>query len=152
PVTDRILEQCRLVPGAEAVGCEGERLSYAGLQDLSGRVAWALRRLGVAADVRVGLCVDRAVGMVASLLGILRAGGAFVPLDPSYPEARLRDMIADAGLHCVVADRGSATALSGLLDGQRLVVLGDLPEEPEPFADPALHPLQLAYVIYTSGS
>ena len=152
PVPARVLEQCRVKPDAEAVVCEDQRLSYGGLADLSGRVAWALRRLGVDVDARFGLCVERSVGMVASLLGVLRSGGAYVPLDPSHPEARLREMIGDAGLHCIVVDRGSAERLSGLLADQRLVVLEDLAPEAEPFADAVPQPLQLAYVIYTSGS
>ena len=151
-VTERVLAQCGRDPAATAVVHEDQRLSYGGLQDLSGRMAWALRRLGVGADVRVGLCMERSTGLVASLLGILRSGGAYVPLDPAYPEARLRDTIADAGLHCIVADRASAERLSSLLDGQRLVVLEDLVEAAVPFGDAAPHPLQLAYVIYTSGS
>jgi amino acid adenylation domain-containing protein len=89
---------------------------------------------------------------VAVLLGVLKAGGAFVPLDPAYPQERLRDMLADAGVRRVVADRASAARLSGLLAGRELVLISEVEDEPAASWAEPLHPAQLAYVIYTSGS
>ncbi|MFM0268888.1 AMP-binding protein, partial [Paraburkholderia sediminicola] len=76
-----------------------------------------LMRAGVAHEDRVGVCLERSAGLAAALLGIWKAGAAQVPLDPSYPEARLREMIEDAGVRCVIVDAASAARLSGVLEG-----------------------------------
>ena len=118
----------------------------------SSRVGWRLRGLGVGADERVGLCVERSVGLVAGLIGIWKSGGAFVPLDPTYPGPRLREMIADAGVRVVVADGGSAARLAEVLSGCVVVDVGGIAEEPPSGWRERLDGRQLAYVIYTSGS
>ncbi|MFM0268897.1 AMP-binding protein, partial [Paraburkholderia sediminicola] len=76
-----------------------------------------LMRAGVAHEDRVGVCLERSAGLAAALLGIWKAGAAQVPLDPSYPEARLREMIEDAGVRCVIVDAVSAARLSAVLEG-----------------------------------
>ncbi|TYZ38899.1 hypothetical protein C2U35_26980, partial [Ralstonia solanacearum] len=79
-----------------AVEHEGRQVSYAELNARANRVAHALIGLGVGPDARVGLCAERSVELVVGLLGILKAGGGYVPLDPSYPQDRLAYMLEDS--------------------------------------------------------
>jgi non-ribosomal peptide synthetase component F len=83
-------------PEAVALVYEAEQVSYGELNERANQLAHYLRELGVGAEGRVGICVERSVEMVVGLLGILKAGGAYVPLDAQYPEERLRFMLADA--------------------------------------------------------
>ncbi|TWS93423.1 amino acid adenylation domain-containing protein, partial [Reyranella sp. CPCC 100927] len=151
-VTARIGAQASVRPEAEALSCEGERLSYGALEAWSNRIGRRLKKLGVGREVRVGLCLERSVGMVAGLLGVLKAGGAFVPLDPAYPEARLREMVQDAGVRCVVTDAATSARLGTVLTGCAQVVVDDVEGESAAGWDDAIAADQLAYVIYTSGS
>ena len=94
--------QVERTPDAIAVICGDESLSYRELNRRANRVARALQRLGVCADLPVGLCVERSVDGIVGLLGILKAGGGYVPLDPSFPDHRLRLMLDDAKVSIVV--------------------------------------------------
>ena len=157
-VTDRIAQQAVHHPETEAVVCEGIRLSYGELEAWANRIARRLQSLGVRPDERVGLAVERSTGLVAALLGIIKAGAAYVPLDPSYPQDRLAHMIEDSAITRVVTDVDTAEALAGLLTGLDTVMVDAVEDEsPEPLTATAplltsIHPDQLAYVIYTSGS
>ncbi len=130
---------------------EGENLSYGALSAWSAQIANALLRYGAGAESRVGLCVERGLALPAALLGILRSGAAYVPLDPGYPEARLSAMLEDAGIDLVVADPASTARLGPLLAGRKLVLTDAVGTESSD--DPALpvHPDQAAYIIYTYG-
>jgi amino acid adenylation domain-containing protein len=105
----------------------------------------------VGAESLVGVCVGRSVDLVVALLGILKSGAAYLPLDPSYPADRLRHMTIDARARLWMCDaEHHALALaSGASD---VLLVEDFPEEPTAPAAAAIHPHQLAYVIYTSGS
>ncbi|HLL45842.1 MAG TPA: amino acid adenylation domain-containing protein, partial [Longimicrobiaceae bacterium] len=141
-------------PAAVAVSCEGESLSYAELERRSNRLAHHLRALGVGPEVRVGVRMERGVQMVVALLGTLRAGGAYVPIDPSYPADRTAYVLADSGVAVLltearpggVPDAGGARVVC--LDGDREEI-GRRPGEAPPVE---VAPDNLAYVIYTSGS
>jgi len=150
--TRRIDEHAAKRPRAPALHCEGERLDYGRLSAWSNQVAHRLRRLGVRADERVGLCVERSTALVAGLLGIMKSGAAFVPLDPSYPPDRIAYMMRDAGVQRVLADAGTAFRLADLLQEREVVVVDRVEDEAQSPLDIAVHPDQLAYVIYTSGS
>ncbi|WP_042298662.1 amino acid adenylation domain-containing protein, partial [Paraburkholderia bannensis] len=119
-------------------------------------LAAQLAARGVRAETRVGLCVERGVGMIAALIGVIRSGGAFVPLDPEYPQARLEQMIEDAGITRVVADERSAARLADVLRGCEVVDVDAAREAGGEAGGEApsirFHPEQLAYVLYTSGS
>jgi amino acid adenylation domain-containing protein len=144
-------EQVSRSPGAPAAVCGERRLSYAELEAGASRVARELRRRGVGPDCRVGLCVQRSLGLVVGLLGILEAGAAYVPLDPGYPVERLAYMVEDAGVELVVLEAG----LRGVLgEGSWAeVVLEELEEDGGgPGEVVELSGQNLAYVIYTSGS
>ncbi|MFG3104229.1 amino acid adenylation domain-containing protein, partial [Streptomyces sp. NPDC048182] len=129
----------------------GVSVSYAELDVWAGVVAGRLRASGVGRGDRVGLCLGRGAGMVAAVLGVWRAGAAYVPVDPSYPSDRVEFVLRDAGVRVVLGDAG---ALAGLPAGDwACVELGDRPEaagEVPAAVSPA--PEDLAYVIYTSGS
>jgi amino acid adenylation domain-containing protein len=134
-------------PEAPAVSCEGRTVRYGELDAWSRRLAARLRRAGVAPGDRVGLAAARSADLVAAMLAILRAGAAYVPLDPAYPADRLAFMAADAGVRVVLAHPGVDVP-----EGARTVLLDDAADEAAEGADPPLDPRAAAYVIYTSGS
>ncbi len=124
----------------------GVALTYAELDAWSRRLARALRRLGVAPEVRVGLEMRRSAGLLAAILGVLRAGGAYVPLDPDYPAERLAAMAEDAGFTLRIRD---LSELGAELEAPSGTGAGG---DPTPLPLPAVLPAAAAYVIYTSGS
>ncbi|MEV1177007.1 amino acid adenylation domain-containing protein, partial [Nonomuraea sp. NPDC049784] len=152
---DLIAEQVARRPGAVAVVSGDERLTYAELDALADRLAHHLRGLGVGPETVVGLCLPRGLDMVVALLAVLKAGGAYLPLDPEYPAERLEFMLADSRAPVLVGHRETAGALAG--DGG-VVWLDDpataaaLDGAPSHAPAVAVQPGQLAYVIYTSGS
>ncbi|MFM0117056.1 amino acid adenylation domain-containing protein, partial [Paraburkholderia nemoris] len=125
PTVARFESRAQMCGDRQAVICGDERLSYAQLDAWADRLGVALMRAGVAHEDRVGVCLERSAGLAAALLGIWKAGAAQVPLDPSYPEARLRDMIEDAGVRCVIVDAASAAQLSAVLEGCVQVRIGE---------------------------
>ncbi len=140
-------------PNAIAVVFEEARLSYGGLNAQANRLAHHLRRRGVVADDVVGLCVERSLDLVISVLGVLKAGGAYLPLDPSYPQARLAYMIEDARPKLILTQEALCERLpEGVetlrLDADRATLAGESEANPAPAATPQ----NLAYIIYTSGS
>ncbi|WP_166677027.1 non-ribosomal peptide synthetase, partial [Paraburkholderia caballeronis] len=158
PLPARFAAEARRRPAARAVSCDGRHLSYDGLDRLSNRIANALLRAGVPREARVALCTARSADMVAGLLGILKAGAAYVPLDPAYPAARLGDMLDDSRVEWIVTDARNAASGHPCFEGRRIVVIeavrdaADGADEADEAPDVAIEPAQLAYVIYTSGS
>ncbi|MDX1726190.1 MAG: condensation domain-containing protein, partial [Pseudomonas sp.] len=145
-----IAAQARLRPDAIALVHGGERLSYAELEAQASRLAHLLIERGVGPEARVGLSLERGNAMIVGLLAILKAGGAFVPLDPGYPRERLAYMVEDSGLQWLV----TSSDLAGRLPAVDTLCLDQLDLSAYPSSAPAvaLHPLNLAYLIYTSGS
>ncbi|MCI0592382.1 non-ribosomal peptide synthetase [Chromohalobacter sp.] len=124
-------------------------LTYASLDTQAKRLAAALVAQGVGPDVRVGVHAERSCEYVLGILAVLKAGGAFVPLDPQLPTERLAYQLADSGARLMLS--GTACDWSGAVPVMELAFADDLPTavEHEP---PVIHPQQTAYVIYTSGS
>ena len=146
--------QAARTPDAVAVVFGEERLTYAELDARSNRLAHHLRALGVGPEVIVGLCVERSPELIVGLLGILRAGGAYLPLDPDYPPERLAFMLADADAPVLVAHSGLVDRL-GPHDARVVRIDADWPaiaRQPATAPAPGLRPHNTAYVIYTSGS
>ncbi|MFJ2787292.1 MULTISPECIES: amino acid adenylation domain-containing protein [unclassified Streptomyces] len=142
---DLFAEQVRLRPDAVAVVAGEERTTYRELARRAERLAARLAARDITRGSLVGLCARRDTDLVVGVLGILRAGAAYVPLDPDHPAQRLSAMAADAGLSVVVTQRGlEVPATPLLLDAD---TDGDLPV-PDVTATAA----DLAYLIYTSGS
>lgn len=133
----------------------GERtLTYDQLNRRANRLARHLRTRGIGPDDLVGIFMDRSLDLVVAMLGILKAGGAFVPLDPSYPQDRLTYMVQDAGLRLVLTESASAPKIpAGTAPCLRLDENGQAFDgEAEANLTAASGPDNLAYVIYTSGS
>jgi len=145
--------QVRRTPDAIALVHEDHLLTYAELDAAVDRFAAQLRRRGVGPETIVGVCVGRSAEMVVALLGILRAGGAYLPLDPAYPPERLAYMVTDARPLLLLTQRRLVATLPATnvprlaIDG----IAGTEPVCPAP-VEPAIAPDQAAYVIYTSGS
>ncbi|HEU4882424.1 MAG TPA: amino acid adenylation domain-containing protein, partial [Longimicrobium sp.] len=147
--------QVERTPHAVAMAFEGQSLTYAGLNARANRLAHFLAGRGVGPDVRVGLSVERSLEMMVGLLAVLKAGGAYVALDPSYPEDRLRYMLADSGPVVLLTQ----ASLSGRFGGSDVPVVA-LDADAHAWAgrpetnphNAELTPDHLAYVIYTSGS
>ncbi len=153
-VHSRFSAQAARTPDAVAVVAApgGGPLTYAELDRRAGRLARRLRRMGVGAETRVGICMERTPEVVVAILGVLKAGGAFVPMDPAYPAERLAYLLADSAAPVVlVQERVRDRVPAGTA---RVVCVDALPEEEAGADDPAAEtdPGQLAYVIYTSGS
>ncbi|HEX5719284.1 MAG TPA: amino acid adenylation domain-containing protein [Thermoanaerobaculia bacterium] len=147
-------EQAARTPDAPAVVFGSERLTYHALDLRSANLARRLRKLGVGMEDRVGLCAERSTGMIVALLGILRAGAAYLPLDLSYPQERLHWMLRDGGVKILLAERQMMEKLTRY-DGVRVLCLEELDCDELGETEAALPsaPVDaLAYVMYTSGS
>ncbi|WP_159104740.1 non-ribosomal peptide synthetase [Plantactinospora sp. BB1] len=141
-------------PGA-TVSAGGADTSYRELAGFSARLATVLDRYGIGPDDLVGICLDRSAQMLGTLLGVWRAGGAFVPLDPHFPAERLRMMVADSGTRVVLTQTSLLPLVAGLAGPDVAVVCVDsdevalAPAQPRPVR---VYGENLAYVIFTSGS
>jgi amino acid adenylation domain-containing protein len=147
--------QVERTPGAIAVEFEGRHLTYGELNQRSNRLAHYLRKLGVGPEVLVGLCMDRSLEMIVSLFGVLKAGGAYLPIDPAYPLARLEFMLNDASVDVLLTQRNLIQTLSPrkttkviCLDDPEWEAAVDAVGNPKGAATAA----NLVYVNYTSGS
>jgi amino acid adenylation domain-containing protein len=160
-VHERIAEQAARTPNAPAVVFRDRTLTFAELQRGADRLARRLRDAGVPVDGRVGILLERGDAQVVAVLGILRAGAAYVALDPGLPDERLRFMLADAAATAVVASPELAPRLAGFAGA--VVYPGQEEHDGAEDADAVPHsrtfalshspsPDNLAYVIYTSGS
>ena len=146
--------QVEQTPSATALVFGDQRLTYAELNERANQVAHHLRGRGVGPDGLVGVSLHRTPTLVIGLLGVWKAGAAYVPLDPTYPADRLAFMVDDAAVQAVLVDEKSRPLFPGAAD--KLVCLdGDSPiaalesrDNPRAGAKPS----NLAYVIYTSGS
>jgi amino acid adenylation domain-containing protein len=151
-------QQVQRTPAAVAVVFQNRQLTYQELNIQANQLASHLRALGVTAETLVGICIDRSLDMLVGLLGILKAGGVYIPLDPSYPAERLAFMLADSQAPVIVTQQSLVEQLKPLLgDDCRVLVCMDRDAEiiatqrdenlPDIIAGD-----NLAYIIYTSGS
>ena len=155
-VHELFAKQVHSTPNAPALSFADQTLTYAELDSKSNRLAWLLREQGVGPENYVGLALYRSLDMVIALLAILKAGAAYVPLDPEYPVERLQDIIEDSGICLLLGNETLFNALGELpkqvkpwcleKDG---LTMADYPSKSLPLINVPLHQ---AYLIYTSGS
>ncbi|MCX4580496.1 amino acid adenylation domain-containing protein [Streptomyces sp. NBC_01571] len=151
PLTELVADWAESTPDAVAVTASDGALSYAELDRRANRVAHRLLAAGVCAEEPVAVLAERSLDLAVALLGVLKAGAAFVPLEPSYPDDRLARILASAGTDIVLAQRD----LAGRVRAEQVAVIeeaaGDSgsPAMPPPVR---VNPDQLAYLIFTSGS
>ncbi|MFD9886504.1 amino acid adenylation domain-containing protein [Streptomyces alboflavus] len=139
-------------PDAIAVTSDGADITYRGLDERANAVAHRLRALGVGPEDVVGVLLDRGPDLLAALLAVWKAGGAYLPLDPSHPAGRMKAVLADAGARVLVLDSGGRDRI-GRPPGIRLLLTDAATESAVTTAPDRTPDLdRLAYVIYTSGS
>ncbi|MFC4008665.1 amino acid adenylation domain-containing protein [Nonomuraea purpurea] len=148
-VPDLVAERARERPDATALVFGQDTLTYRELLERADELAGRLRAAGVGPEVPVGLCLPRGIDMVVAALAVLRAGGAYVPLDPGHPPARLRFMVADAGVRLLIAAEPMDLGVPVATPGGAVPVIGAGGASGS-FVSPA--PCDTAYILYTSGS
>ena len=153
-------EQARKTPDTVAVICEGRALNYSDLNERANRLAHVLIARGIGPEDFVALMVPRSLDMIVTLLGILKAGAAYVPLDPDYPAERVTLLLEDSQPAVVLTNRVIASQLPAntprlVLDDLCTIEFLAISPETNPRQEErtkALAPLHPAYIIYTSGS
>src|SRR5258708_4876637 len=144
-------EQAERTPQAVAVVFEEQHLTYAELNRKANQLARHLQKRGAGPETRIGICMERSPGMIVGLLGILKTGSAYVPLDPEYPEDRLKYQLEDADTKALLTQRSLLNPA-----GSPAICLETIMEQMEQESEANLRIERpedsLAYVIYTSGS
>ena len=138
-------------PDSIAVVYENKTISYRELNSSANHVAHRLLALGVTSNTLVGICMDRSIEMIVSILGVLKAGAAYVPIDPSYPRERLAFIMKDANIVTILTQQKLLEVLP--ITNEQLIILdSEITEEDTAAPITNVTPDNLAYVIYTSGS
>lgn len=147
-------QQAARTPHHVAITCNDRSLTYTELLTRARQLGHYLRGKGVGKDVLVPVCIERSPEMIVALLGIISAGGAYVPIDPDYPEERIRFMLEDTAARMVITSVESRQALQSIYDGETVILSdqSDFSAVGETAPPPAIQPQDAAYVIYTSGS
>lgn len=150
--------QAARTPDALAVVCEDQQITFAALDRRANQLAAYLRGEGIKPGTFVALCLNRSIDMMVALLGVLKAGGAYIPLDPAFPIERLVYMMQDARAPLLLTHAGLLPQLVGMLPEQRLRVV-HMDSDWQTIAGSPVMPVtspptaeDIAYVIYTSGS
>ncbi len=151
-ITALIARHVAATPDAVAVRVAGRELTYADLDTRANRIAHQLIGWGAGPETPVAVCLHRDLELPVALLGVLKAGAAYLPIDPAYPRARISLMLDDSGARTLI----TTSALAGRLPAVQHTLLID---EPDALADlpdtdpaPPVHPDNIAYLCYTSGS
>jgi amino acid adenylation domain-containing protein/non-ribosomal peptide synthase protein (TIGR01720 family) len=147
-------EQVEKNPDRVGLLCGREQLTYRQMQEKANRLARVLTARGVKPDTIAAAMLFSSVELAIGLLGILKSGGAYLPLDPAYPRDRLRYMLQDSGVELVITGTGTTGELEEIYSGLKKVdILQDL-DDSLPGTNPPLAygPGNIAYIIYTSGS
>ena len=149
--------QAARTPDAIAAEAGDAQVSYEALNRRANRIAHGLIAAGVGPDERVAICMERGLDMVAGMLGILKAGAAYVPLEPGYPAARLAYLLEDSAPKALLTQRALLAGDVASQAREQGVVIHAVDDDdfrhlPDHDPDVAVEPRHLAYVIYTSGS
>ncbi|MGO4773893.1 amino acid adenylation domain-containing protein, partial [Flavobacterium sp. W22_SRS_FK3] len=154
-VLDLFLEQVKSTPDAIAVVFQEDTLTYKELHQRSNQLSHYLHGQGIIADSLVGICLDRNLEMVIGILGILKSGAAYVPIDPEYPSDRIAYMLSDASIKIVLSCNSSNDLLEEYEDLSILLLDRDwdlMTNYSTENLNIIISPNHLAYVLYTSGS
>ena len=153
-VHQAIQEQVAASPEQVALVTVNDTITYGALNRRANQLAHHLLGLGVGPDLPVGLCVNRGIGMVISLLAIQKAGGCYLPLDPTYPKERLKFMLADASVSVLLTETHLQSVVPEFGGEQVYIDDAEAAFDKYPDRNPAtpVTPSNLAYIIYTSGS
>ncbi|MDB5134737.1 MAG: amino acid adenylation domain protein [Mucilaginibacter sp.] len=154
-IIDLFEEHAVRCPGGIALVFEEKQITYKQLNERANMLARYLRSRGVKQETPVPVCIERSVEMIVAILGILKSGGAYVPIDPEYPENRMQYILDDIKAGVLLTSKASMPAMSAnyntdiiLIDDQWPVISNELAANLPDVAAPQ----QLAYLIYTSGS
>ncbi|SCF29179.1 amino acid adenylation domain-containing protein [Micromonospora matsumotoense] len=154
-ITDLFTAQVRARPDAVALEYGESRLTYGQLDARANQLAWALREHGAGPETPVAVCMDRGIDAVVALLGILKAGACYLPLDPKYPDSRIEYLLDDSGARLMLGGPGQAHRFAAR-PGLTTLSLdpGWWSDSSRPTTAPqvTLSPENLAYLTYTSGS
>ncbi|WP_349295040.1 amino acid adenylation domain-containing protein (plasmid) [Thioclava sp. 'Guangxiensis'] len=152
PTHEIIACHARRTPDKTAIICGDTQLSHAQMEGQANALAHRLVGLGVGADVPVAIAIERGAEAVVAILAVMKAGGAYIPVEPDHPAARNHHILRDAGVRVVLTRRRYADRLPEGLEAA-VLCLDDLNDAPRPDAPQVrIHPDQLAYIMYTSGS
>ena len=153
PVHQLMESQLARHGAAEALVCGADSLTHAAMHGAANRLAHYLISLGVGAESRVGVALERGVDLIVTLLAVFKAGAALVPIDPAYPRERIDYILADAAVSCLLTQGALRERLPALANGAT-ILLDTLDLTRLPLTPPGtrVSPQQLAYIIYTSGS
>ena len=154
-LTDLFAAQAAARPDAVAVECADTSITYRELDARANQLAWALREHAVGPDTPVAVCMDRGVDVVVALLGVMKAGGCYLPLDPKYPDTRVAYILDDARARVVLTQPEHAhrfEAREGLTTFRLDPDWSSFTGRPTTAPEVALSPDHLAYITYTSGS
>ncbi|MBV9787112.1 MAG: amino acid adenylation domain-containing protein, partial [Chloroflexi bacterium] len=147
-------EQAARLPDATAIVFAGERLTYAELNARANQLAHYLQARGVGPETYVGICLERSLTLIVAILGVLKAGAAYLPLDPNYPTERLRFMLDDSRTELLLTQQRFRAELPG--DPAAVLALdadwSSIAEQPQHNPASTATASHLAYIIYTSGS
>ena len=153
PVHRLMERQLALHAQGEALVCGVDTLSHAAMHAAANRLAHYLVSVGVGAETRVGVALERGVDMIVTLLAVFKAGGALVPIDPGYPQERIEYILGDASVSCLLTQSSLQARLPASAAGAVIAVdTLDLAQLPSSAPDLPVSPQQTAYIIYTSGS
>lgn len=147
-------KQVRLTPRAIAVAYQDKKITYQELNIQANKVAQYLREEGIKGDKLVAIYLERSIGMIIGLLGILKSGGAYLPLDHNYPKETLNFMMKDSGADIVLSQRSFSTTIP--FEAKKIILIEDVLEKTSAGHDKNVKAEvsieNLGYVIYTSGS
>jgi|GEM_PF-770970 len=165
PFTELLKEQVLAQPDSEALvanplggsvllvkGTERLAMTYQQLDDFSDGVAAELIARGIQRDQRVGVMFARGADMLVAMIGVLKAGAAFLPLDPSYPQDRLAYMVEDSDAQWLISDDSSQKLVREICQRDNVIAYSEIDLQQPLLNRPEILEEQLAYVIYTSGS